>query len=782
MKGRIVFILAFLLAAVGAGAQIHSLTFARMDASDGLNDNLVQHIMQLPDGRMAITTRGNINIFDGAEFRYIHADNEHVGALREYNGAYHVYVDMDERLWVKEWQKLRCFDLRHNRYVSNFDSLFRSVGVADEVTDLFIDSDKKMWVVTPRAVVNTTDGVSIARQAGDATLQDIETCGGKDYLFYSNGEVRCYDDDGHESYRSAAYGSDKASLTASTSLVVKSPDGTLYQLRNGSESVCLRFAPDSGEWTELLRTNDLLHTVIAPTDSDLYVTTNRNTLHINAVDGSVAEMPYINVKDSEPHTEGLNTIYQDRQGGVWLGTYDKGLLYAHPLRFRIKSYKNKYEGEDLPPSQSPFTDSRGWVWKRSFDGLVLTKPESGETRMLYTEDGLSSNSIHSIMEDRNGDIWVGTGYGINRIKPDLSIEAFTSQDGTLSGAYADNAAAVLPGGQLLFEGVDGYTVLHPDSVDYGEVELMPTLTGLSLNGERIPVGHTLLPEAEPFMREFEFSHDENNIRFDISSLNYALPEHTVMRYRIMSDHAQADTLWHTASVVNGLIDHRGVMHLSLLKAAPGEYTLQVKADGQTEPLALRFLITPPWWQTAWARSVFLLLLVGVLVAVFVVYTRITRLRIRQRHKEEILLMRIRNLIEREKLREENDNEVEEKPEEPEVPQEEAANDNDFVNRAIELVERNINTKGYSVEQLSRDLCMERTGLYKKMTTLLDKSPSLFIRSIRLQHAERLLIESNLSIADVAEQTGFSSASHMSKCFQEDRGCTPKQVRESRGRK
>jgi transcriptional regulator GlxA family with amidase domain len=77
--------------------------------------------------------------------------------------------------------------------------------------------------------------------------------------------------------------------------------------------------------------------------------------------------------------------------------------------------------------------------------------------------------------------------------------------------------------------------------------------------------------------------------------------------------------------------------------------------------------------------------------------------------------------------------------------------------------------------------MERTGLYKKMTALLDKSPSLFIRSIRLQHAERLLIESDLSITDVAEQTGFSSASHMSKCFQEERGCTPKQVRERKGR-
>lgn len=50
--------------------------------------------------------------------------------------------------------------------------------------------------------------------------------------------------------------------------------------------------------------------------------------------------------------------------------------------------------------------------------------------------------------------------------------------------------------------------------------------------------------------------------------------------------------------------------------------------------------------------------------------------------------------------------------------------------------------GYSVEQLSRDLCMERTGLYRKLVNLLDQSPSLFIRNIRLQRAAQLLTETN----------------------------------------
>ena len=91
---------------------------------------------------------------------------------------------------------------------------------------------------------------------------------------------------------------------------------------------------------------------------------------------------------------------------------------------------------------------------------------------------------------------------------------------------------------------------------------------------------------------------------------------------------------------------------------------------------------------------------------------------------------------------------------------------------MEFVEKNLNTPGYSVVQLSRDLCMERTGLYRKLTALLEQSPSLFIRDIRLRNAARLLKEGKLSITEIAEQTGFSSTSYMSKCFQERYGCLP----------
>ena len=103
-------------------------------------------------------------------------------------------------------------------------------------------------------------------------------------------------------------------------------------------------------------------------------------------------------------------------------------------------------------------------------------------------------------------------------------------------------------------------------------------------------------------------------------------------------------------------------------------------------------------------------------------------------------------------------------------------DSDFLARAISLVEQNLHTSGYTVERLAADLCMERTGLYRKLSTLLNQSPTLFMRRIRMKRAAQMLLEGNMSIVEVAERTGFSSASYFSKLFQEAYGCKPSEYR------
>ena len=156
-----------------------------------------------------------------------------------------------------------------------------------------------------------------------------------------------------------------------------------------------------------------------------------------------------------------------------------------------------------------------------------------------------------------------------------------------------------------------------------------------------------------------------------------------------------------------------------------------------------------------------------------------RTKIEARQREEALLEKIRQLIEevdRYKAESPAPADTDKGPSEPQLSEDEKR----FVAKAVEFVERNLDTPGYSVVQLSADLCMDRTGLYRKLTALLDQSPSLFIRDIRLRKAAALLREGRMSVTEIAEATGFSSTSYMSKCFQERYGCRPSEYPPSGG--
>ena len=87
-------------------------------------------------------------------------------------------------------------------------------------------------------------------------------------------------------------------------------------------------------------------------------------------------------------------------------------------------------------------------------------------------------------------------------------------------------------------------------------------------------------------------------------------------------------------------------------------------------------------------------------------------------------------------------------------------------------EQHLEDGEYGVEQLAHDLCMARTGLYKKLTTLTDTTPVAFIRSVRLRRAAALLQEGTLTVNEIAERTGFSSPSYFTKCFKKEFGVLP----------
>ena len=94
-------------------------------------------------------------------------------------------------------------------------------------------------------------------------------------------------------------------------------------------------------------------------------------------------------------------------------------------------------------------------------------------------------------------------------------------------------------------------------------------------------------------------------------------------------------------------------------------------------------------------------------------------------------------------------------------------DEQFIQKALDLVEKNISKTDYTVEELSRDLGKSRTLIYKKILALTGKPPLEFIRSLRLKRAAQLLQKSQLNISEIAYKVGFNDPKYFRKYFKNE---------------
>lgn len=136
---------------------------------------------------------------------------------------------------------------------------------------------------------------------------------------------------------------------------------------------------------------------------------------------------------------------------------------------------------------------------------------------------------------------------------------------------------------------------------------------------------------------------------------------------------------------------------------------------------------------------------------------------------EILQARIRNLIaERQALQKHFPKLLEVKGSDIQV----TTHDEKLIKSSIEIVEKNLTNKDFSVEELSRLLGMSRVLLYKKLLALTGKTPIEFIRTIRMQRAAQLLEKSQYTISEIAYQVGINNPKYFAKYFKDEYNMLP----------
>ncbi|MBR1932196.1 MAG: substrate-binding domain-containing protein [Prevotella sp.] len=100
----------------------------------------------------------------------------------------------------------------------------------------------------------------------------------------------------------------------------------------------------------------------------------------------------------------------------------------------------------------------------------------------------------------------------------------------------------------------------------------------------------------------------------------------------------------------------------------------------------------------------------------------------------------------------------------------------FITRFKEVVEARLQDSELSVEDLAADMHLSRVQLYRKVKSITGSSPVELLRNARLNRGYQMLLTSDKTVSEVAYAVGFTAPSYFTKCFKEEFGQSPTDIR------
>ena len=321
------------------------------------------------------------------------------------------------------------------------------------------------------------------------------------------------------------------------------------------------------------------------------------------------------VHDSkDPGSLVSDTIRQiARIGDSWWYSTTHGISIARTSRQKRDFFNLIHRSGD--PSSLPqdyvtsvLLDARQRLWISSFGGVATTgrfKPDdTWHFTSIGMSEGLNSDKVSSLLGDDLGHIWVGTSNGVSRINGDtLAVSNLGPRDGLHIPSYLyAGAAARAPGGELLFGGLGGLTVIRPQW-EPPAVALAPlAVTNAVVNERVLPFGQ--LPHDGEAIRLDPHS---RNLRLDFALLDYQAPKQTEYSYRMQG----LDDDWIELPL--------GAMPSANYTNLPhGNYRLHLRAITQgmhprTVETVVQIEVEPRWYETLISKIIAVLLLIGLVL-------------------------------------------------------------------------------------------------------------------------------------------------------------------------
>ena len=292
----------------------------------------------------------------------------------------------------------------------------------------------------------------------------------------------------------------------------------------------------------------------------------------------------------------VTSIAQDQDGAIWVGT--KGGLNRIAGR-EVKQFHQAH-GLGAEPVHTLYPDRAGALWIGTAGG-GLSRYYQGRFATVNTRDGLANDVVAQIIEDDYGYFWIGSNAGLMRVKRKNLEECLDGAVDEIQGLVLSRQEGMLnpecagshqpgcfkdPSGHLWFATVGGLVVVDPTRVASN-----PLVPPVHIESVRTEVELTpRSPSAAGDSFSYVVPAGKGRFEIDFTALSFAVPERVRFKYRLID--------WDSDWV------HAGTQRTAqYAKVSPGQYLFHVIAcnnDGAWNETGatISIVIEPFWWQTA----------------------------------------------------------------------------------------------------------------------------------------------------------------------------------------
>ena len=288
----------------------------------------------------------------------------------------------------------------------------------------------------------------------------------------------------------------------------------------------------------------------------------------------------------------IKVIYEDSKGNYWVGCFiDGGLVKIDPNKRTIENYRNKKEDKTSISSnniRSIVEDKNGNIYIGTSYGLNKLN-ESNNTFERYLEkDGLSNNTVYGLLVDDNNNLWASTNLGISKLDTNtMTFETFNIIDGFQGNEFNGRAYYKNKSGELFFGGINGLNIFRPDDINRSRYVPTVIFDEFKVNGK-----------VYKDINNQEFKYNENTINISVFISNYKNTKNIQYMYKLEG--------------VSDSWDISRSNNINYSDLAPGTYTLKIKARSYSgkvsDESAVKFIIKPPIWKSKAAILIYLIII------------------------------------------------------------------------------------------------------------------------------------------------------------------------------